>query len=207
MPTENDRLKYDALQRALTILAGAQPAEGDTPNPQLQLEAQQKAYDALLSYLAPPPPPKKIVKLSDLQSMVDETFDVEVDLPLQGTVAITGRRLSPAELEVVQSIANSVLPPQVKGTPAEKPVFNDNDPDYLRNKKRVLITARAVALYTAYPMFREEKPKLEKHSDIYEFVQSKLTEPILETLFVPLNDGGLRKVALVNFTSASSRQS
>ena len=118
MPDE-PRLKYDALQRALAILASAEPKEGETPNPQLQLEAQQKAYETLLKYLEPPPAPKKIVKLADLQSMVDETFTVEVDLPVKGTVGIEGRRLSPAELAAIGSIFDSVMPPIVKGTEGE----------------------------------------------------------------------------------------
>ena len=205
MPESNDsRLKYDALQRAVAILQAAQPKEGEEPNPQLQFEAQQKAYNALVDYLKPPPAPKKIAKLADLQAMVMETFTVNIELPMQGTIAVEGRRLSPAEVDQFQSIINEVLPPQVKGSPADKPQFNDADPEYMKRKRKAFGVARAWALYCAYPMFKEERPGLEKQDDIYQFIQSKLTESILEVLLHPLNDWGLRKVALVNFISGSS---
>ena len=201
---EDSRLKYDALQRAMAILQAAQPKEGEEANPQLQYEAQAKAYATLVDYLRPPPPARKVVKLSDLQKMVGETFTVEIEMPMQGLVSVEGHRLSPAEVDVFQSVINEVLPPQVKGTPADKPQFNEFEPEYVKRKKKAFKLARALALYWAYPMFAGEKPGLEKHEEIYAFIQSRLTDSILDALLHPLNDWGLRKVALVNFISGSS---
>ena len=152
-----------------------------------------------------PKPPRRITKLSELQAMCEERFDIEIQITSNEPVLITGRRLTPAESTILDEIINSVLPPSIKGVKAEDDRFDFNNAGFIKAKKAAMVKARALGVYWAYPMYWGDGPLTTDTEAIVKFVQSKLTEAVLQVLWQQLQDGGVRKVSFINFSSANSQ--
>lgn len=126
---------------------------------------------------------------------VQFTFD---GLPYE----IEVRTLLPHEDALLDQMMDSVLPPlKASGPkPGDAMIPDIGNPDYQKRKNDAYITARALALYWAVPIFSAEKPGLKNASEITDYVQSKLTTQLLDTLFNGVRNGRVDLAALVNFT-------
>lgn len=175
---------------------------------------------------AKPNEPKAVESLEDLNRIVQKEFFIELqigfpsassdnDMTLRQvdvaetrtgtTVRFKIRRLKPFETQRVADIQNEVIPPMRKvrqgRDDAEEPDFMN--PEYLKAREIARIRGRALAVYLGVDVFNREKTSLGSIDEIFEFVQGKLTDHILDVLFNAVNDSGVEKAHLVNFTSTS----
>jgi hypothetical protein len=117
--------------------------------------------------------------------------------------SIEVRTLLPEEDAQLDQLLDSVIPPMKAATGAKPgdPMIPDiANPDYQKRKNDTYLTARALALYWAVPVFSAEKPGLKTATEITEFVQKKLTTQLLDILFNGVRNGRIELAALVNFT-------
>lgn len=133
-------------------------------------------------------PPLEITELSQLEKL-SHGEPIVVDLQIhKQTVRLIGRRLKPSETKEVKLLLERALPPVL---PPEReggqPRYDFRDPNYLRNAEEDRRVARALAIYSAFPIFKQS---LEKEGNavetkrIVEFIESReMEDDILELLF------------------------
>jgi hypothetical protein len=150
--------------------------------------------------LSPPPEERKEIKsLAELQAECEKTIYVDVDYNRK-PFRIPARRLRPSEDAALDDIINSVMPPMIRGKTMEDDRPDFQNPDYIKNRNRVEIEARALGLYWTVPLFADAQPGLTDRKQIVEFVQSKFNAQILSLLWQAIRDGGITLAELVNFT-------
>lgn len=155
--------------------------------------------------LTPPPPaPTRIASWQQLDELcaapITARFLLDgrlIELPL--------RRLSPAEQHRLDTVYNftsarssEVRPPLVAGA-SDK--YNHEDADYVLKLEHLRRLARAMTIYAACPVLQAAGPVLTQREEIAVFVNSKLTDQLLDLLFVTISVGGLDLADRVSFTS------
>jgi hypothetical protein len=133
--------------------------------------------------------PLNVASLAELERLSHGTPITATILIRDQPVTLTGRRLKPSETKEIKLLLEKALPPLL---PPEKEGgegrYDLRDPDYLAAAEGNRRAARALALYSAYPIFREA---LEKETDgpvdadrIVKFIEGRdLEDDILEILF------------------------
>ena len=156
-----------------------------------------------------------ITSLDQLQRACEETFHVKAVLPSPKgvrVVLIPVRLLRPDESERLELIVKDVnIPmkpvPQPDGTSRMEYVTDKETNEKIARAQRV---ARAMALWWACPLFRESEDgkkavAISKESDqraaIFDLVQSKFTETILEKLYTVIRAQEFHLEERVNFTT------
>ena len=121
--------------------------------------------------------------LESVQALCDAYVNVEVPIHNQ-KVFIAVRVLRPHEIAELEEILETVQAPAVKRDDG-KVDYDTSNAEFKLNRKRILRVVRAVALWRSCKLFQDfgagRNPSRE---EVFEFVQSKLTEPILESLFM-----------------------
>ena len=139
-----------------------------------------------------------ITSLADLQKQIEAPLTIRVQY--QGTLyAFPARRLTPEENAMLKELDSSVLPPLIKGPTAADDRHDWGSAEYLKRKEPVEIAVRSLCLYWTIPAFAAEKPALKKREEIVAFVQTKLTAPILEALYM-----GIRKAERPDIIEATN---
>jgi hypothetical protein len=151
-----------------------------------------------------PPAIKTITKLEELQGMVNQKFFVDITLAGQDPVRVEGRRLNPAERAITRDMNDSIVPPLIKGATAKDDRNDWSEKGFILARNRMARTTRAMEVYWSYSFIQDGRPNLSKSEDIEKYVQSILSDAVVQALWAGVNDGGIRKVVLVNFTSAES---
>lgn len=112
-----------------------------------------------------PPEARRLGEVSELSVLerLSHGEPLVVELTMAGApgepaqaVTVRGRRLKPVETKEIKLLLNSVLPPilppEKDGEPAR---YDFRDRNYLARLEDARREARALALWTAYPMFEE----------------------------------------------------
>lgn len=150
--------------------------------------------------------------LEELQSVCEQTIDVLIQLPTNSGVKamlVPIRVLRPNESEKLELILKEAHPPlidvpQPDGTVRKEYVPNQ---ETLEKSARLHKEVRAMALWWTCALFREseEGKKLiadgEKRQSIFDFIQSKFTESILEKLYSVARADEFQLEDRVNFTT------
>src|ERR1043166_9911352 len=107
-------------------------------------------------------PPVEITELSQLEKL-SHGAPIVCDIVVRGQPArLGGRRLKPAETKEVKLLLERalppVLPPEKEGEPAR---YDFRDPGLLQTSQGGRRFARALALYSAFPVFRQALEALE----------------------------------------------
>lgn len=129
---------------------------------------------------------------------------MDFNLAGQDMVRVEGRRLTPAERAITKDMKDSIVPPLIKGATARDDRNDWSEKNFILARNRMDRTIRAMEIYWSYPFIQEGRPNLSKSEDIEKYVQGILSEGVADVLWAGVNDGGVRKVVLVNFTSAES---
>ncbi len=137
---------------------------------------------------------------------MDESITIAIQFGMDRIFHISGRRLRPDEDAKLDDIMATVIPPVVRGDKPENDRLNYNHPDYVKAKAAIDLEARALGLYWCIPVFGKEKPGLTERKEITPFIQAKFTNQILDVLWQGIRDGGVKKAALINFTSPNTSQ-
>ena len=149
-----------------------------------------------------PTKPAKASSLSELQKFAD--LLTEVPISLNGnTFMVDVRRMRPEEEAKLAAILDAVTPPIKTGKTPEDDRIDFQNPAFIKAKATAEITARALALYWCVPLFGVEKPGLANQNEITEFVQSKLTNAVLNILYAETRNGGIRIPEMANFFSGA----
>jgi hypothetical protein len=134
------------------------------------------------------PPAKVVTDLSEIEALTSEPVICDVLIKAKPFQFI-GRRLIPNESRQVKVLLERAMPPVIKaGAPGELDRYDYSDPDYrdrLEDNKR---RARAYALWTAFPHFRDLAAKLKVEpqglEEITTFIEGRpIDDDVLETLF------------------------
>ncbi|HVM48393.1 MAG TPA: hypothetical protein VMU04_10215 [Candidatus Acidoferrum sp.] len=150
------------------------------------------------------PEPVAITSLSQLETLSNGA-PVIVDVKLAGQfVRFTGRRLKPVEAKEIKLLLDAsmppMLPPEKEGMPMR---YDYRDPGYLRKVEENRRKARALALHTAYPIFREAMASEDGPVDenrIVQFVEGRnVDDDVLEVLFKKVIEPVVEVQALASF--------
>lgn len=165
---------------------------------------------------APKPPPGyeilTVTTLDQLQAACDTRLHVKVALPSNKgiTVAlIPVRMLRPNETEQLELILKEAQPPmqEVVQPDGRKEMQYIPTPETLEKAARLQRICRALALWWACPLFKESDQgkqiikEGEKRDTIFDFVQSKFTESILDKLYQVCRSQEFQLEDRVNFTT------
>jgi hypothetical protein len=130
----------------------------------------------------------EITELSQLER-ISHGAPLIVDVPIRGKVVrLTGRRLKPAENVEIKLLLERALPPLLPPEKeGEQPRYDFRDPGYLKSAEENRRSARALAIYSAFPVF---KAALEKEGGpidsgrIVQFIENRdIEDDALEVLF------------------------
>jgi hypothetical protein len=148
----------------------------------------------------PNPATTPITSLKELNALIRKRMKVEFDF--NGTkCALEMRRLTAAESSKISEILESVTPPLIKGKTMDDDRLDLTNASYIKAKNLAAIQARAQAVYWSYPEVSAGNPNLKDPVEIADYVQSQLTDPIVQILYNATQDNGIGGVAeLVNFT-------
>jgi hypothetical protein len=154
----------------------------------------------------------EVAQLSDLEQLsVAEPIQVEVEM-FGRRVRIVGRRLKPSETKEIQLLLERALPPALPGKGDEPDRFDLRDPAYLEAKETHRRQARALAIYQAYPAFKQgydaqaatEGGQTDAER-IMRFIESREVEDdYLEVLFRAVIERKVEASRYVGFTSGNS---
>ena len=137
--------------------------------------------------------PLEITELSQLEKL-SHGEPIVVEIEIRGKPArLTGRRLKPAESKEIKLLLERALPPVL---PPEKeggqPRYDFRDPNYLRSAEEDRRTARALAVYSAFPIFKQALEATGVAVDtrtIVEFIENReMDDDILEALFARVTE-------------------
>lgn len=160
----------------------------------------------------------QVTSLEQLQSACEETFHVKAVLPSSKglrVVLIPVRLLRPEESERLELILKEAHPPM---KPVPQPDGSNRmeyvaDPDTLEKQARLQKVARAMAIWWCCALFREsdEGKRIqaitkegEKRNAIFEFVQGKFTETILEKIYMVVRAQDFQLERLTDFTTPAA---
>lgn len=136
----------------------------------------------------PTRPPVEITELSQLEK-ISHGEPIICDVIVRGQpVRLVGRRLKPLETKEIKLLLDEalppLLPPEKEGAPAR---YDFRDPGYLKRSEDNRRIARALALYSAFPVFRAALEKEGGPVDcnrIVQFIENReLEDDVLELLF------------------------
>lgn len=123
------------------------------------------------------------------------------------TLEIPCRRLDPKVKEQADAIVLSVVPEYSQ----KLKDYDFRDASYQLKLAVAQKKARALLVYAHCPLVAAEKPGLTDQTQIYEFVQGLLVEPVLEALALRIEGSGMRVLREVesqaNFTSMRASES
>ena len=173
-------------------------------------KVQEKLLGIAIGVMPPPEPkkePKVVASLADLQSAVDEHFEIGIEYNGVPYV-IKARRLRPFETAQLAEILTRPIPPVIRGDPTKPQTdrYDRDNPKYVKEEREAFQMARAIAVYRCIPVIAEGKPNLTDPRAITEYIQGNekekgvFNDAILSTFWNVLNDGGVRKAAYTNFT-------
>lgn len=176
----------------------------------LLVEIKEKLLGIALEVMPAPAPkkdPVRVASLADLQSAVDEYFELTINYNGVDYI-VKSRRLRPFESAQLTEILTRPIPPVIRVDPANPKTdrYNKDDPKYVKESRDAYLTARAIAIYRCVPVVSEGRPNLADARAITDYIQGTEKEKgvwndgILSTLWEVLNDGGVRKAAYTNFT-------
>jgi hypothetical protein len=155
----------------------------------------------------PKPKPKPLLEITELSQLekLSHGEPIVVELQIRKTaVRLVGRRLKPSETKEVKLLLERALPPVL---PPEReggqPRYDFRDPNYLRSAEEDRRVARALAIYSAFPIFRQSLEKeggAVDHKRIVEFVESReMDDDILDLLFGRITERIVGVSAYVGF--------
>jgi hypothetical protein len=143
-----------------------------------------------------------IQTLEELQKICRAPLRCEFILQ-EKKVTVEVHRLTPLQTDEIEAIRREPTPPILKGRTPEENKPNYEDPAYKDACAKHGKLARAMTIYFGCPLFATEKPGLTNREHVYEFVQSKLTDLILEVIYLTISGEALRVREVnekVNFT-------
>jgi len=155
----------------------------------------------------PKPKSKPVTEITELSQLekLSHGEPIVVDLEIrQQSVRLVGRRLKPSETKEVKLLLERALPPVLPpGKEGGQPRYDLRDPNYLRAAEEDRRIARALAIYSAFPVFRQALEKEGGAIDnkrIVDFIESReLEDDILELLFSRITERIVGVSAYVGF--------
>jgi len=155
------------------------------------------------------PEPQSVTDLAELETLCSEPVTVVVLLKGK-PFRFTGRRLIPAEIKHVNLLLEAALPPMAAGKDGEAH-YDANDPKFLERLEDNRRAARALALWRAFPVFRQEAVKAnhaavsDELKDVLDFIEHrKLEDDLLQQLFQAVNQRTVDARAYMGFTSGGT---
>lgn len=149
-------------------------------------------------------PPLEITELSQLEKL-SHGEPIVVDFQIRKeSVRLVGRRLKPSETKEVKLLLERALPPVLAPErEGGQPRYDFRDPDYLRNAEGDRRTARALAIYSAFQVFKQALEKEGGVIDtkrIVEFIEGReMDDDILDLLFGRITERIVGVSAYVGF--------
>jgi hypothetical protein len=154
-------------------------------------------------------PGEKHIVFQEVHSLEDLARDFQTPVIVQYTINGEGRRLvgvrlNPKQALEVTALLNSALPPRTR-TAEGAETYDMLSPEYVREKEKARIRARAVAVYWGFKQFHKAEAKAMSHEEITDWIQGLAVEDdVLELCFSKLTGGRVGLADLVNFTSSSN---
>ncbi len=150
--------------------------------------------------------PAVITSFEQLEKLVASPVICRFEVDGQ-IVELPVNRITPQIAERRRTIVRSVQPPFKK----ERNDYDPLDAKYLQARDQAEMQARALVVYSCCPGIAAKKPGLTNDAQILEFVQSLLTENLLDLIALTAQAGGLNvdlEVARrANFTSTPASES
>src|SRR5258707_9707133 len=155
-------------------------------------------------------PPTEITDLSQLEKL-SHGAPIICDIIVRGQpVRLVGRRLKPVETKEVKLLLERalppVLPPEKEGESAR---YDFRDPGFLKTSEEERRIARALAVYTAFPIFRQALEALANgpqggpidQDRIVQFIENReIEDDVLEVLFGRIIERVVSVPAYVGFS-------
>lgn len=141
--------------------------------------------------------PTAIKSLDELNQLCSKPFNVTLSIDGQ-SYSIPCRRLTPCESAQIAMIIDEVLPSQQLGQDGKEAQYTV---DSATRKKLAEANrdAMAMTVYLGCPMYREKKPGLTNRKDIREFVDSVLSDHVVQAIYNAIVGGNIDMQAHVNF--------
>lgn len=141
--------------------------------------------------------PKAVTSLDELNQLCCKPFNVTISIDGQ-SYSIPCRRLTPAESAQIALIIDEVLPSQQLGQDGKDAQYTV---DAATRKKLgdANRDAMAMTVYIGCPMYRDKKPGLTNRKDIREFVDSVLSDHVVQAIYNAIVGGNIDMQAHVNF--------
>lgn len=170
--------------------------------------SQKKKTPKSPAVRAPKPrvPAPELISLDEVEAVHNEAVEVVVLLG-KNPRRVVGRRLTPEESARVQAWLERARPNLIQPKqPGEVLRLDLDDPEYPARKLKCEHAARALAVWCAYPVFRqsaeERKVAVTNDEEIIRFIESgRWPNDFLQALFVPLQRDEVRP--LLGFTYGS----
>lgn len=132
------------------------------------------------------PAPLVIENIDQLQDLVAAPMIVPFSIDGKA-IHLPIRRATPAMLETYRETVRKVQPP----FKAERKDYDPLDPTYLANRDAAMKKARNYLVYSCCPAVSAKKPGLTSPDEISPFVQTILTENLLDLIAASAQAGGL----------------
>ncbi len=161
--------------------------EPDDSPPRRGDAGKLKTQNSKLKTISPPAELQEAT-LADLERIHAEPIIVAVSARGK-MLKVTGRLLKPDELKQVRLLMDRALPPilpaKSPGNPSDEDRYDLKDERYMNEAETNRRTARALALFAAYPLFQTDEAKaLSDRHKLTEYIETRsLDDGMLDTLF------------------------
>ena len=143
----------------------------------------------------------RVASLEELQALCREPIILPLDFGNGKTVEIEMFRLTVPQQEELLEILRKFTPPLVPSKVAGgKPEYNEEDPTYLKQVEGQMRISRAVGVYRACPVLQAAEHLT--HDEIVKRLAEKLTDGVLDSIYVTLRTEDVRVADRANFTTA-----
>lgn len=186
----------------------SQPTPHPDPLPKAERNPPSPGFGA-----AGKPAVKIVSSLDEIEAWHKKPIGVQVSLGGQ-PFKFEGRMLLPFEEQQIKELLERALPPRIPGADGAEDRYDMQDADYRARKRECWRTARALALWWGFPVFRAtaEKESLalktatpEDLKQIMEFIEHRnFDDEVLEVLFGALTLSVLSVQEFTGFISGSS---
>ena len=156
------------------------------------------------AFVPKPADPIKISTLAELDQLCQANFDVEFSVHGR-QVQVQARHLTPAESARLQLLLSEAIPPIIRATdPGQQDRYDMENPEYVKKSNQMRRKVRALSIWLACPIFRQEGLDEKDPDKIVDLVQGKCTEEVLQFIYAAVLNGPVTVGEYLNFSSAAS---
>lgn len=145
------------------------------------------------------------VEITSLQQLLDRLEQpIYIDIDFQDgreILRLAGRRLKARVVNRIQEMWERHVPPMKVDAESGKEVLDFENPDYQKKVREDRRRGQALAIWTAFPVLRGDRPANLQPDEIADLLEEMLTNTILHEAWVTLSAGERVVGRTINFTS------